>query len=79
LNKEELKELMDRKAAVYLRVFGSAEGREILADLQRSNPAGNLFEENTNKQYHRLGRFEVVQGIVDLVERGRRNATGSYE
>lgn len=73
MNAEEVKEQVERKAAVFATCFGTAAGKEVLDTLIKANPAGGIFDADTNKMARNVGAFEVVQGILELVNRGKKN------
>jgi len=74
MNSDELNKLIAKKAAVFMQAFTTTAGREVLSELQSANRGGDLFDPDPIKMARKVGAFEIVQGIVELVEKGVSDA-----
>lgn len=73
MNLEQVKEQLDRKAQVFAQAFSTPAGKEVLDTLDRSNAAGDIFDPDPIKMARKVGAFEVIQGIKDLIARGQQD------
>ena len=74
MNKQEMNELVARKAALFMQVFTTTAGKEVLTELKKAYRGGNVFDPDPTILARTVGAFEVVQGIVELVDRGIADA-----
>lgn len=70
MNLEQIKEQLDRKAAIVADVFSTPHGKEVFEMLDKANAAGDIFDADPIKMARRVGAFEVVQGLRELIARG---------
>lgn len=60
---------MKRKRQLYNNVFGTEQGKEVLADLRKFCYAtATTFSNDTNEMIRREGRREVFMQIVNLMK-----------
>lgn len=73
MNLEKVQEIIDRKGATYASCFGTPAGQEVLEELVKANRAGDIFNADPIEMARRVGAFEVIQGIQELINRGKMN------
>lgn len=70
---DEIREQLDRNAQIFKVAFSTDAGRKVMKQLDTAYPAGDLFDSDPLKMARKIGAFEVVQGIRELIERGSLN------
>ena len=63
------RQALSRKSALFSRVFGSAEGQEVLELLSAKFQRAKLFSDDPYRTAYQVGQHELVAHIKDMIKR----------